>query len=121
MTEVVNVNCPSDLFDLTQEQAVSINAILPMHEYVVGIRKNETGEVRFCPEDLEWYEHSIYWWSEGNMGCDCNRELEFLRAGNEETDDSFENAECSQGRYTVVGIWFKDGSDIRDLYSLNDV
>jgi hypothetical protein len=53
------------------------------------------------------------------MGCDCNREIDFLSAGGE-TVDFYKDYRCSDGRYSVVGIWFPDGSDIRDLEMLND-
>lgn len=103
---------PNAHFDLTQEHADTINALLPTCKYVTGIRKNETGEVRFCPQNLEWNEDTLWWWESGNMSCDCNRELEFRR----QTEDcEMDDVECSDGRYTVVGIWFPDGSFIRDL------
>ncbi len=103
-------------FILTQEHADAINALLPDCKYVVGIRQNETGEVRFCPQGTEWNDASLWWWASGNMSCDCNRELEFRR---EEEGFTFEDAKCSDGRFTVVGIWFPDGSGIRDLTALD--
>jgi len=108
---------PDAPFDLAQEHADAINALLPDCKYIVGIRKNETGEVRFCPLQVEWNESSEFWWSTGNMGCDCNRELYFRR----QTEDVHVNdVECSDGRFTVVGIWWPDGSEIRDMDLLND-
>jgi hypothetical protein len=106
-------------FALTQEHSDVINALLPKCKYVVGIRKNETGEVRFCPENLDWNEEtSLGWWAHGNMSCDCNRDLMFHRQTKPEYD---EDTPCGEIRYTVVGIWFPDGDDIRDLYWLNDL
>jgi len=105
-------------FNLAQKHADAINAILPTCKYVVGIRENGTGEVRFCPEDIEWDgESSLSWWNRGNMSCDCNRHLIFNRHSDESWD---EDIPCGETRYTVVGIWFPDGSDIRDLDALND-
>lgn len=107
-------------FDLTQEQADQINVLLPTCEYIVGIRKNETNEVVFCPQDIKWHDCSLFWWTEGNGGCDCNRVLMFLRARGS-IDEEFESDDdkCGTDKYTLVGIWFPDGSDIRDLQLLN--
>lgn len=104
-------------FDLTQEHADAINALLPTCQYVVGIRHNDTGEVRFCPQQLPWDDSSLFWWSLGNFGCDCNRELEFQR----QTDPDFDaDTECGNVRFSLVGIWFPDGGELRDLQELNE-
>ncbi len=108
---------PNAPFDLAPEHADAINALLPDCKYVVGIRLNETGEVRFCPQTLKWNDASLWWWESGNMGCDCNQELEFRR---EEENFGFDDVKCSDGRFTIVGIWFPDGDDIRDLNEMND-
>lgn len=114
---------PKAEFELTQEGADAINALLPTCKYVVGIRKNETGEVRFCAQHTEWLDdddgHSLWWWSTGNMSCDCNRERDFRRAGNEEDGIEGER-KCGEDRFTVIGIWFPDGDDARDLWLMND-
>jgi hypothetical protein len=49
--------------------------------YKVAIQKIETGEIRMRDVEFPWDEASDYWWTEGNMGCDCNLELEWRRAG----------------------------------------
>lgn len=108
---------PSAPFDLTPEQADAINALWPC-QFVVGIRKNETGEVQFCPQEYEWNEEgSLYLWATGNYSCDCNRHLFF----HEFTEDCYNDAvPCTETLYTVVGIWFPDGGEIRDLNEMND-
>lgn len=73
--------------------------------YIVYIRKNETGEIRQCLQNIEWEDHSLFWWTEGNMGCDCNRELEFERRS-ENADDI--EPYCSDGRFTVLKATFPD-------------
>ena len=78
--------------------------------YKVAIRKNETGEIRLCKQNLEWGEHSDYWWTEGNMGCDCNRFLEFERSGGE--DPEWDAAECSEGKYSALYAELPDGKKI---------
>ena len=98
-------------FELTQEQADQINALLPYCKYVVGIRDNDTGEVRFCQQQLPWDDFSLFWWTTGNFGCDCNRALVFHQR--------YTGTECGNTQFTVVGIWFPDGGELRDLDELN--
>jgi hypothetical protein len=86
-------------------------------KYTVHIRKEETGEVREHRDDLDWHESSLFWWSEGNMGCDCNRERCFDIVGGEWSND-WEPA-CSVGKYTVVKIVLDDGTVLDDLADLN--
>lgn len=70
------------------------------------ILNTATGETRTIPEDHVWSQprvagdddqaHGVeYWWTEGNGSCDCNRELEFMRAGglDPETDETECHAE----------------------------
>ncbi len=100
-------------FTVTKDHADTINALLANKSctYVVGILRNDTNEVRFIPQQLEWTDNSLYWWSEGNMGCDCNRHLQF----NPHADE----CPCGHSRYSIVGIWLKDGSHITDTADLN--
>jgi hypothetical protein len=67
---------------------------------IAFIRKEETGEVREYPTNvqLESGIHDPYnIWSEGNFGCDCNRELFFE---NHEIDDR--ELKCGDGvRFSV--------------------
>lgn len=53
--------------------------------YAVVIRRNSDGLTRVCPQQHDWdgADGDWFWWSEGNMSCDCNRALEFARAGGE--------------------------------------
>lgn len=44
------------------------------------------------------WNYNTYWWKEGNASCDCNRELFFVRARNEDDPDE---AECGDGRFSV--------------------
>jgi hypothetical protein len=82
--------------------------------YSVVIRKNETGETRTRHfTNLDWKEGSHFWWTAGNFGCDCNRHLEFERAGGRpESDGLWDEAECSDGRYTVLHADLPDGRRI---------
>lgn len=79
--------------------------------YTVTIRKNATGETRvYDCSDLEWREHSLFWWTDGNFGCDCNRELSFERAGG--SDPDIDAVKCGDGAFTVLHADFPDGSRI---------
>lgn len=59
-----------------------------------------TGIVASVIWKSEWknIEYARNWWTEGNGGCDCNRELEFLRAT---TGEPQHDPPCGNGRYTV--------------------
>lgn len=80
--------------------------------YRVAIHKNETGEVRIrqMPENVPWGEHSEFWWTEGNMGCDCNLELEFERAGG--AHPGLDDVECGSGRFSALYAQLQDGTRV---------
>ncbi len=85
--------------------------------YKVAIRNNATGEVRIgVYDELEWHDSSVFFWTEGNFGCDCNRELEFTRAGGPgPADDPYWNGletECGNGRFSALYAEFADGSRV---------
>lgn len=84
-------------------------------EYKIAIRNNETGEIRECPQDLKWEEHTDFWWTEGNMACDCNRHLEFERAGGRKPE--WDEGECGDEKYTALYAEFPNGKKI----TLDDV
>lgn len=57
--------------------------------------------------DCEWEgESTIWFWTEGNYGCDCNRYLLFQRAAEESEDDEIE---CGWQKYHVLGFILTDG------------
>ena len=80
--------------------------------YSVVIRKNETGELRLRHVDLDWEDGSYWFWTEGNFGCDCNRELEWLRACGEEDDETWDKVECGHYRYSVIYAILPDNTVI---------
>ena len=80
--------------------------------YPIAVKDTETGEVRRM--DFPLYGHdrgtkpedNLFWWSEGNFGCDCNRGDVFHDIGGEERDDE---AQCGHGRYLVnAGEFLKE-------------
>ncbi len=78
--------------------------------YVVKIRDNATKEIRSALQDFDWSDSSLFWWTEGNFGCDCNRMDEFKRAGGELCTDN--EAECSHQKYSVLDATLPDGTVI---------
>lgn len=87
--------------------------------YQVVIRKNETGEVKIVDMKVPWYGHTMYWWTQGNMSCDCNRMAVF---GDEPMEGDMEPADpenpnkggfisyiCGNTRYRVLIAIFPDG------------
>jgi hypothetical protein len=73
--------------------------------YSVKIKNNITNEERDVHMDFDWHEASLYWWTEGNFGCDCNRHLTFVRARNEPESD----VSCGNSLYTVIHAKLDDG------------
>ncbi len=79
--------------------------------YKVAIRDNATGETRIRDMgDLPWLDHTLYWWTEGNFGCDCNRHMEFIRAKDDSESDM--DHECGDSAYSVLHAEFDDGSQL---------
>ena len=76
----------------------------------VHIRRNSNGVVR--THVSEWDDlHGFEWqWTEGNYGCDCNRELFFDRASGDE--DSSDDCQCGETAYTVLKCEQVDGPQI---------
>ena len=80
----------------------------------VRIRRNSDGVIRTYEGKGYWDDGlcgepagpSTFIWEEGNFSCDCNRELFFLRAGQEPEHDE---VECGADRYAVELVNPKDG------------
>lgn len=89
------------------------------------IRDNDTGEVVSAEETLhdserteldanEKLDGKIFWYTEGSMGCDCNRKIMFEKAAGRKTDADFGSydAPCTYRnkdgvfyrRYTLVNL-----------------
>lgn len=64
-------------------------------------------------DDVEWTDSSVFWWTEGNFGCDCNRGSSFLRAGGPgPADDPHWNNvdfDCGDTAYSVLYCELADG------------
>lgn len=71
--------------------------------YRYQIRDTQTGETRLSGFKSDTAEPRAFWWLEGNYGCDCNRKLDFERAGGREPDD--DETPCSQDKNRYVFDW----------------
>lgn len=65
--------------------------------YKVKIIRTEDNKESFMNYDYEW--DSDYWWSEGNMSCDCNRYLEFERGLR--NNPNVKKVICSKIKYKI--------------------
>lgn len=71
-----------------------------MRGYLVTIRRVADGAEVVRAFDYEW--ESDFWWSDGNMGCDCNREREFLAGLGWDQEAIRRHApECGSSRFVV--------------------
>ncbi len=75
---------------------------------VVQITNVATGQTRDYGSTVEpdWVENLPYLWSEGNYGCDCNRELFWHRAENEAEPDDLV---CGDNERFTIGAATLDG------------
>lgn len=85
--------------------------------YRVLLRKNDTGEERWRVMDFDWSESDEFWWTEGNFGCDCNRAMEWARAGGPgPPDDPHWNnidRDCGDIAFTAICAELADGTIIK--------
>lgn len=81
--------------------------------FKIAIRETATGEIRVHSFDFDWTEHSFFWLSRhnGNYGCDCNRELAFLRAGG--MDPEWDDTECGDERFDILYAELPDGTHVQ--------
>lgn len=79
--------------------------------YNVAIRNNATGEIRMHHQGHSWSDRDAFFnWTEGNYGCDCNREF-FWRLANGE-DPNLRDMDCSDGRFSALYAELDDGSRV---------
>ncbi len=83
------------------EQIISDN-------YHLIITNNETKETRICAMDIPFLAGSLWWLTEGNYGCDCNRRIEFYRV--EFPKLIYDDYECTGGKFTIVAAILSNGS-----------
>lgn len=78
-------------------------------KYRVRLTEVATGKTVEYEEEVEWTDSSEYWWTDGNMSCDCNRKGHFY--GMQGIDLPPEATPCGEGAYLATAI-FADGSEL---------
>lgn len=88
--------------------------------YSFQLKDNRTGEVRLYDMTCEWLDHTRWFLTEGNFGCDCNRGQSFARAGgiSEEDLDELCGQEpdpfpCGNERYSIIDAVLSDGRIVK--------
>jgi hypothetical protein len=76
--------------------------------YKVTIRNNQNGEVREINEDRSWEDHSHWFWTEGDYGCDCNRYVVWNDYQQEDEDPP-----CGHTLFTVQHVTLPTGEVIK--------
>lgn len=71
----------------------------PPYQYAVLLHSYMTGR-RYVvfPFAGPFDHHALFWWTEGNMGCDCNRAI--LCGEDLDNDDP----PCGESRYSVLAV-----------------
>lgn len=69
----------------------------------------DMGGIEWIPPD-EDSDGSVFWWTEGNFGCDCNRMLEYLRAqGRTEEEIAQIQIVCGHTEFFIPFIITEEG------------
>jgi hypothetical protein len=81
--------------------------------YRILIRDNQTKEERLSrPFDFgEFDDGQLFWLTEGNYGCDCNRSLEFQRSDGRHESLVHWNQPCGNERFSILKAILSDGSE----------
>ncbi|MDF0543318.1 hypothetical protein PX699_13250 [Sphingobium sp. H39-3-25] len=94
--------------------------------YNILMRRNATGEERLIPCDFDWEKDAgrtdLFWWTDGNGGCDSNRRNFWTKGKREPNSSITEMPEfdvdgefihyCDTGHFTVVKAILPDGREI---------
>lgn len=82
--------------------------------FSMRIRHNISGEIVNTKSELQWHDHTEFFLTEGNYGCDCNRCLEFYRAkGVPEEEICDTECLCGGIEYSILDITLSDGTIIQ--------
>lgn len=92
----------------------------PRAEYPIAVHllDTQTGEravyqtTQYADMDYEGGVFNPFWWEEGNGSCDCNRELFFRRARDEDEPDE---VTCGDRRFRIERILHGETGEL--LYS----
>lgn len=69
--------------------------------YRVTLRRNRDGRVVSFPTEWDDPDSIRFYWEEGNMACDCNRHILFMKAIGE---DPGEDPPCGDERYSLLSL-----------------
>lgn len=83
-------------------------------DYIARIKRLSDGLIREVRKS-DWQNSSGFWWTDGNYGCDCNRDLEFMHAADEQSQ---EDASCGDMKKYVVQIVLDDKSIPLDEFNM---
>ena len=76
-----------------------------MKKYTVILQKKATGEVSVTNHNGDSKEGAEFYWSEGNMACDCNRRIQFeLGLGCKKPEESPCTDPIKESEYRVAVI-----------------
>lgn len=94
--------------------------------YTVEIREVATGETVTTQQPFDWVhpngQDSMFWWTEGNYGCDTNRSMEFWRgkgASEDEVSQRTAHVQCCNASVIqayLVRITLPDGTVVMDEF-----
>jgi hypothetical protein len=79
--------------------------------YTVRIMNNITREIR--TSDHYNFEFQDYWWEDGNMSCDCNREMVWFRCLDKRSNFNHIDIPCSEHLYSVLDAKLDNGIIIK--------
>ncbi len=77
---------------------------------VATLQDSETFEIRAYAytQEEKYAANQVFWWTEGNAACDCNRHDFFERVLSPDYDDDHLNDgdgfPCGHGRYVLLGL-----------------
>lgn len=81
---------------LEEEIALLERAAIPEgSNYAVIFQDQKTGTTVEAEMDLPWGEGSLFWLTEGNYSCDCNRSVFF---------SNYPPPYCSDELYKIIGV-----------------
>lgn len=78
------------------------------------LKRISDGKVAEYRDEHEWEdpEDAVYQWTEGNYGCDCNRQLFFARAAGEEEPRPKDLSCGEEQRFKLLSIVTESGAII---------
>lgn len=93
---------------------VRVRPRVQIRRVVDGVTRTDEDSIGFSGETRKDAQgHAVYWWTEGNGSCDCNRELFFCNAEGEDVDDDHP---CTDGRFKIKAVDPETGDVLIDEF-----